>query len=180
MEEWFTSDLHLYHTNIIKYCKRPFVSSEEMNSVLIDNWNSVVSPEDTVYFLGDFGLCQKRNRLFDTIELLNGNIIWIVGNHDPKLNVLKSNSPSNVVDVRKDFVKAITPYVVVLLTHKPKASIMVNVCGHVHEKWKIKRKMHLIDEMKIDQLHINVGVDVWDFTPVNIKTIREMICRPGL
>lgn len=48
------SDLHLDHANIIEYCARPFVSSkvEEMNSVLVDNWNNIIG-SDLVYFLGD-------------------------------------------------------------------------------------------------------------------------------
>lgn len=48
-----TSDLHLGHYNIIRYCKRPFNNLDDMNTKLVRNWNSVVSPKDTVYFLGD-------------------------------------------------------------------------------------------------------------------------------
>ena len=50
---FITSDLHLDHTNIIKYCKRPFLDTEEMNQTLINNWNNTISKRDTVYFLGD-------------------------------------------------------------------------------------------------------------------------------
>jgi len=41
-----TADLHLGHSNIIKYCDRPFGSAEEMDQTLIDNWNSVVDKND--------------------------------------------------------------------------------------------------------------------------------------
>ena len=37
------------------------------------------------------------------------------------------------------------------------------LCGHVHERWKIRDKM------------INVGVDVWDFKPVSIEEIKKVI-----
>ena len=43
---WFTADLHLGHTNIIKYCRRPFGSAEEMNEVILERFNSVISPGD--------------------------------------------------------------------------------------------------------------------------------------
>ena len=53
---FFTSDTHFNHTNIIQYCQRPFKSTDEMNEAMIDNWNSVVGEDDTVFHLGDFSL----------------------------------------------------------------------------------------------------------------------------
>ena len=50
---FFTSDLHLSHRNIIKYCKRPFIDENEMNEAIISRWNSIVSPKDIVYVVGD-------------------------------------------------------------------------------------------------------------------------------
>ena len=47
-EVFFTSDTHFNHANIIKYCKRPFASVEEMNGEMISRWNKVVRPRDTV------------------------------------------------------------------------------------------------------------------------------------
>ena len=51
---YLISDTHFYHKSIIPYCKRPFSSIEDMNKKLIDNWNSIITENDTVYFLGDF------------------------------------------------------------------------------------------------------------------------------
>lgn len=53
MSIFFTADLHFWHENIIQYCQRPFASADEMNSALISNWNARVTPDDTVYILGD-------------------------------------------------------------------------------------------------------------------------------
>ena len=56
MTLWFTSDTHYGHTNIIKYCNRPFQSIEEMNQALADNWNDRVEADDKVWHLGDFAM----------------------------------------------------------------------------------------------------------------------------
>jgi len=37
MKFWFTSDYHLGHANIIKYCNRPFKGIDQMNSTIIRN-----------------------------------------------------------------------------------------------------------------------------------------------
>jgi len=83
MAVFFTSDLHFFHNNIIKYCKRPFENAKEMNLAIINNWNSVVQPEDTVYVIGDvsFGEPKATEKL---LEQLNGEKHLILGNHDGK------------------------------------------------------------------------------------------------
>jgi len=51
---YFTADEHYGHTNIIKYCKRPFNSIEEMDATLIENFNSKVTKADHTIHVGDF------------------------------------------------------------------------------------------------------------------------------
>ena len=43
MDIWFISDTHFGHTNMIAYENRPFSSTEQMNEVLIENWNKVLN-----------------------------------------------------------------------------------------------------------------------------------------
>jgi calcineurin-like phosphoesterase family protein len=92
--DFFTSDLHLNHFNpktgngIIKYCNRPFSSIEEMNSILIDNWNSKIKINDTVYVLGDF-IFGRQEYILETLNKLNGKIILIAGDHDKSLTSIK-------------------------------------------------------------------------------------------
>jgi len=57
---YFTSDLHLGHRNVLKLCNRPFSSIEEMDEIIIDNWNKKVHRDDTVYIMGNL---PYRNRI---------------------------------------------------------------------------------------------------------------------
>lgn len=50
---YFFSDTHFDHQNIIKYCKRPFHSTSEMNQTLVENWDKTVCDNDKIFFLGD-------------------------------------------------------------------------------------------------------------------------------
>jgi calcineurin-like phosphoesterase family protein len=82
---FLTSDTHFNHLNILKYEPetRPFSSVEDMNEAIIANWNSVVSPEDTVYHLGDFFM-GRYDAIEGILDRLNGTIKLIRGNHDTK------------------------------------------------------------------------------------------------
>lgn len=59
---YYISDLHIGHANAIKFDNRPFADVNEMNNAIMENWNSRVKPNDTVYILGDsFGQNGKAN-----------------------------------------------------------------------------------------------------------------------
>ena len=80
---YFTSDTHFGHENIIKWCRRPYSSVEEMNEKLIENWNSVVGPDDIVFHLGDFAF-GGSGLWKEVLSRLNGKKYLIIGNHDEK------------------------------------------------------------------------------------------------
>ena len=62
MEKIFMiADTHFGDENIIKFEGRPFKSVKEMNQTMIENWNSVVSDEDTVFVLGDFSIDNRTS-----------------------------------------------------------------------------------------------------------------------
>ncbi|MHA1402035.1 MAG: hypothetical protein ACTSQE_16930 [Candidatus Heimdallarchaeaceae archaeon] len=84
---FFTADEHYYHTNIIKYCNRPFSSVEEMNEVLIQNHNRVVKNGDIVVHAGDFSFA-NRDKTEKIIKQLNGAHIFLKGDHDKWLSSL--------------------------------------------------------------------------------------------
>ena len=85
----YIADLHFGHANSIKYDNRPFESVEEMDKILIDNWNKVVTNSDITYILGDFCL-GKEPEWIKILDRLNGHKVLIRGNHDIKVsNALK-------------------------------------------------------------------------------------------
>src|SRR5690348_12522526 len=80
---YFSSDFHFFHSKIREYMpKRPGNTVEEMNEILIKNWNETVTKNDTVYILGDFSF-GKPEPTYNIIRRLNGGTkILILGNHD--------------------------------------------------------------------------------------------------
>lgn len=80
---FFSSDSHFWHENILKFCHRPFKDVDEMNRVLIDNWNKKVNNDSIIFHLGDFawGGYEKWKEIR---EQLKGHIVLIKGNHDEK------------------------------------------------------------------------------------------------
>lgn len=78
---FYIADWHYGHANCIHFDNRGFKNVEEMNEALINNWNSVVSPGDTVYVLGDMFWC-KTTEAIEVMDKLNGQKILVQGNHD--------------------------------------------------------------------------------------------------
>ena len=78
---FFIADTHFGHEAIIHYENRPFKNIDEMTTALINNWNKVVSTEDTVFLLGDFSAYDKDANI-SICNRVNGHKILIIGNHD--------------------------------------------------------------------------------------------------
>lgn len=94
---FYISDLHLGHANIIGFDNRPYKNVSAMNEALIQNWNNTVTAEDTVYVLGDF-IWAKEEEWASWLERLVGKIVLIRGNHDPK--DFSKNSKRYFQDIR--------------------------------------------------------------------------------
>lgn len=65
-------------------CERPFETIEEMNEILISNFNSCVKKSDTVYILGDIAYRMSVTDVNQMNSKLNGKKILCKGNHDKK------------------------------------------------------------------------------------------------
>lgn len=161
MKFWFTADQHFGHENIIKYCNRPFKSVEHMDMEMIRRWNERVAEEDTVYHLGDFAF-RWVMKPQDYLDQLNGQVTIIMGNHD-RSNGVKSKLTSAVIKHGG---------IDIWMSHEPKGMYKFNFCGHVHEHWKLRRRgPHVI---------VNVGVDVWNFYPIDINEILKFLSSEGV
>jgi calcineurin-like phosphoesterase family protein len=79
---FFTADEHYGHTNIIKYCHRPFQTVEEMDNEIIRSHNAVVGEDDTVIHVGDFCFGGNRYVAEEYRKRLMGNHIFLQGSHD--------------------------------------------------------------------------------------------------
>jgi calcineurin-like phosphoesterase family protein len=166
MMYWFTADQHFNHSNIItKFVFRPFCSSGDMNATLIRHHNERVKPGNTCYHLGDFKVSTDGPNVHELIGMLNGNHVFISGNHDRRNGL---NTPLQFA-VIKSYGRS------VLLAHKPEEcnflmgllGIDLGFCGHVHIAWKF-RKVEYGDL-------VNVGADQWDYAPVHAKQVMKAL-----
>ena len=164
---YLISDTHFYHNNIIKYSNRPFNNVNEMNIKIIENWNSVISKNDTVIHLGDFALAHfdiSKNIL----DNLNGFKIIIKGNHDRSIKWL----------LRLGFNRAYkslflnTKYGKLFFIHKPSkvSKSLEEQCdfiihGHLHER-NLSDIDYAID--KNIKKYINVSVEQINYKPIKI------------
>jgi len=182
--DYFSSDHHFKHKNIIKYASRPHKDIDSMHSDMIAKHNSVVGPEDTWHCVGDFAFA-SINQQRDYLSSLNGaKKILYLGNHDRSPGSMLSVGFDEVHDKPFDWEyggykfrishypfgpedhEGITPR---YMDRRPSPEgCDWLICGHVHEKWANLRNM------------INVGVDVLDFTPIAIDALIAYIKKVGV
>lgn len=112
MKKFATSDLHFDHKNIIKYSpdsRGHIVSVDEMNVELLLKFNSIVSPEDHTFILGDIAFSSPEKAM-NYLRAMNGTKTIILGNHDRKLyrstifNDPKERALAGIVEVERDMV----------------------------------------------------------------------------
>ncbi len=82
MKNYYISDLHLGHTNCLRFDDRPYTDVDEMAKDIIVRWNSKVRDDDQVYLLGDVAY-KDIGSVYEVLEKLRGHIHLVIGNHDP-------------------------------------------------------------------------------------------------
>lgn len=170
MTVWFTSDTHISHANVIKYSKRPFKNVTEMNGEIMNRWNEVVRPGDTVYHLGDVASEKDEDYLYNYICRLNGQKHLILGNHDR--GILKTNvkslfaSISTLKDIKVDDQHIVLCHYAMRVWNKSHYGAW-QLFGHSHGS--------LPDDPNL--LSCDVGVDCWNYTPVSFEQLKHVMSK---
>lgn len=161
---FFTSDLHFYHNNIIKYSNRPFKDVSEMHDEIVDRWNKKISKDSTVFILGDFSFSSQENsiRLF---KMLNGKKHLIVGNHDKFLDRHYWISVNDVVETSYNGIQFFLSHYSHKVWNKSHYGT-IHLYGHSHGS--------LPDDPT--SLSMDIGVDCSkDFTPFSFEEIVDIM-----
>lgn len=186
--DWFTADWHFNHTRIIELCERPFKTVSHMNETIIRNHNELVAPGDNVYVLGDVALgnIDEMPRL---VQRMNGRKFLIPGNHD---RCWQGNRRVRGIDTQRYidagfeilagtalYTGGSRPYQWLVCHFPPQGD------SHGEDRfpwWRPKPGPnewvvhgHTHDNIQVVGHNIHVGVDAWDFKPVNVDEIGQII-----
>ena len=183
MKTFFISDTHFHHKNMYNfttsnpgqnfYVRPEFMDHEEGDAYMIEQWNSVVSPEDKVYFGGDFCFDQKR---MEELNCLNGTKILILGNHD-NYKMSQYGKIFKRIYSYRDLTRLFDINKKVVLTHCPShmesfypyVERTINIHGHIHEKCV----RHA--DGTIDLRYQNISVELIGYRPIELDELREVI-----
>jgi len=157
---FFTGDTHFGDMRVLRFDHRPFRTLAEHDAALVERWNAAVGPDDEVWHLGDFALGPSRERTFELLASLNGLKHLIIGNNDgpDTLEAPGWASIGHYVELTVDERRLV-------ICHYPFRTWngigqgVINLHGHSHGRLTPATRQY------------DVGVDVWDFRPVQLATI---------
>ncbi|MDD5007579.1 MAG: hypothetical protein PHC68_04140 [Syntrophorhabdaceae bacterium] len=184
MIDFFYSDAHFGHqssnTSIIELADRPFKSIDEHDAELIRRYNYLVHPDDVVLFLGDTFLC-NATRAQQITDSLNGRKISLLGNHCLNRSA-RWIAKLGFVVVEGEILLQLGEHSV-RVSHFPYA-------GTAHNKGDDKRNLelrpvrrkgevlihgHTHTKIQYRDGAVHVGVDAWDYYPVPVEAIIEIL-----
>jgi len=175
MQTFFTSDTHFDDEFAIQYFSRPFQSVDEMNAVMVERWNRVVTDDDIVYHLGDF-TPEDLGHFTKWAGQLNGKIRILPGNMDRLwLRNFAANEKVQVIAplVSLEFSELGTvgqPQVIVLCHYSMQVWERSN-----HGSWHLFGHSH--GKLKGMGLSFDVGVDCTEFTPLSLEAVALKMAR---
>jgi calcineurin-like phosphoesterase family protein len=202
----FSADQHFHHSKIIGYVSRRiagwgrlFEDADEMNSVMIERWNEVVSKSDTIYVLGDFCLA-RGTQVLELFWQLTGSIKIVPGGHDMRWLKDLGFKPGDTGHLYEQFGVSveILPQLYHLKMPKNWGGPKIIVLSHYpmftweqshHGSWHLHGHSHgglgkgnryqkMISSPPStleDGRSMDVGVDAWDFYPVSIDEVKKRL-----
>jgi calcineurin-like phosphoesterase family protein len=180
---FFISDLHIGHKNVIKFDNRPFSDVGEMHSQMIDRWNSVVSDDDIVYFLGDLSFSRdKLTKWF--IHSLRGKIYFIMGNHDSYKNISKFNRWEDIYEYGTEIkvrdensleTRGSAGYQMIVLSHYPILSWNKSHHGAWHLHGHCHGGLNTSYQKYYERKVMDVGCNCIDYTPISYPEVRDIM-----
>jgi calcineurin-like phosphoesterase family protein len=141
-----------------------------MDKALVDNWNSVVTPQDVVYHLGDFafGRGTTTEYVSKLAKQLHGNIHLINGNHEKLAHSIpwRFGSIKDCAEIEVENQSIILFHYGMRTWHHDLRGAW-HLYGHSHSTLPPYGKS------------FDVGVDSWNFYPVSFVGIKAaMDLRP--
>jgi len=174
---WFTTDTHFGHANIIRHCRRPFASVEEMDATLLRNINDRVKPGDTLYHLGDFAFRTGRPDAYRE-KIKCRRLILIMGNHDPHT---AAGYP------KADFAALFSEVHLLLrvklpVAGKPQLIVLCHYAMRIWDRahygaWHLFGHSHGTLPDDPNARSWDVGVDTNDFKPLSLDDIAAIMAR---
>ncbi len=182
---YFLSDTHLYHFNILKLNPQARRPGYELK--ILENLESLLKEEDTLYHLGDFTWqLQDEFGVLERWKRLPGRKVLVMGNHDHRFGK----------EVLKEFFDEIHEFSLVLeveglrllLSHYPaldlkterfpdrqkkveetffKEGCYLLIHGHVHHNGSGPTCGCTLKGVPC----VNVNVEFWSFRPVSLEDI---------
>jgi len=165
MATFYTSDSHFSHFNIIRYCNRPFLTIAEMNDTIINNFNSVIKPEDTLYHLGDFAFSKNYDYLVSLMNRINGKKVCIIGNHDRE-KFFKQMMIDNVITGYCGNLHTVIDGQSIYMTHRYKEF------DNSKTSWTLYGHVHTTGGKLNNNLSYDVGVDNNNYFPVSFDQLK--------
>ncbi len=157
---FFTADTHFGHGGALGLYRRPFPSVAAMDAALAARWNEVVGPEDEVWHLGDFALNRSVAEVAALLDGLHGRKHLVTGNNDGPAVTEQPGWAS-----MRPYAEIVVEDVPLVLCH-----YAFRTWRNMHKGW---RNLHGHSHGRLKPLprQTDVGVDAWDFRPVNLATI---------
>lgn len=181
-EIWFCSDLHLGHSNMYKFTNydgtkcRPWDNYEEAEEYMLQEFNKVLKPTDTLYILGDVASKTDRASYFFN-ALVPCRRILLMGNHDNKIGFKFLSKYFNEIRGAYNLENYIMTHIPV--SSGSKGRFKRNLHGHTHSNL-----ITIDNNGKIpDPWYRNVCVERTGFKLINfseIKTETEKLIEKGI